>query len=120
MASEDENARWNELVPEAFAEGTDPIVRAMLGKVAIIRLNLIDARDELISSEIIAGRVIRANRAEGFVLSLLGQKVGELFYLPLVTDAFSMIDQGDYGLSCGTAIRNPDFQAAFDIYNNPN
>ncbi|ESQ79900.1 hypothetical protein [Asticcacaulis sp. YBE204] len=113
-------ARWNELEPDAFGEAGDPLVRVMLGKLVIIRLNQIDARDEMIGSEIIAGKVVRANRAEGFVLSLVGQRKGEEFYLPLVPQAFKLIDPGDYGLSCGTPIRDPDFQAAFDIYANPN
>lgn len=116
MASKKDESRWNELIPEAFAEASDPLVRVMLGKMLIVRLNEIGANDEMLSWELVAGRVIRANRNEGLVLLLVGGRQGEEFFLPLVPEAYTMIDPGDYALSCNTVIRDPDFRAAFDIY----
>lgn len=112
----DPHARWNELVPEAFADKNHPILRAMRGTLILVRLNQIDANDEMLSCEILAGRLVRANRSEGFVLSLVGKKSGEELFLPLVPAAFNMIERGRYQLSCGTIVHNPDFLGAFDIY----
>jgi hypothetical protein len=112
----DPNARWNELVPEAFAETNHPILKAMRGTLILVRLNQIGLNDELLSFEILAGRLVRANRSEGFVLSLVGKKSGEELFLPLVPAAFNLIDRGRYQLSCGTVVHNPDFLGAFDIY----
>lgn len=109
-------SRWNELVPEAFAERNHPILRAMRGTLILVRLNQIGADDELLSTEILAGRLIRANRSDGFVLSLVGKKSGQELFLPLVPAAFNLIDRGRYQLSCGTVIHNPEFLGAFDIY----
>lgn len=108
--------RWNELVPEAFADRNHPILRAMRGTLILVRMNQIGANDELLSSEILAGRLIRANRSEGFVLSLVGKKSGQELFLPLVPDAFNLVDRGRYQLSCGSIIHNPEFLGAFDIY----
>ncbi len=108
--------RWNELVPEAFADRNHPILKAMRGTLILVRLNQIGADDAMLSHEILAGRLIRANRDEGFVLSLVGKKSGELLYLPLVPGAFNLVDRGRYQLSCGTVIHNPEFLGAFDIY----
>lgn len=116
MNENTDGSRWNELVPEAFAEASDPMVRVLLGKMLVVRLNQIGTHDELLSFELIGGRVIRANRKEGLVLSLVGTRQGEDFFLPLVPEAYLMLDPGDYALTCGTVIRNPDFSAAFDIY----
>jgi|GEM_PF-998132 len=111
-----DESRWNELIPDAFVEASDPLVRVMLGKVLIVRINHIGTNDEMLSWELIAGRVARASRKEGLVLSLIGARRDEEIYLPLVGDAYSLMDPGDYALSCGTIIRNPDFRAAFDVY----
>ncbi|WP_031236124.1 hypothetical protein [Asticcacaulis sp. AC402] len=108
--------RWNELVPEAFADRDHPILRAMRGTLILVRMNQIDGDDALLSTEILAGRLIRANRSEGFVLSLVGKKSGQELFLPLVPDAFNLVDRGRYQLSCGTIIHNPEFLGAFDIY----
>jgi hypothetical protein len=116
----DDTSKWDELVPEAFAEADDPLVRGMLGKVVIVRLNQVDANDELLSFEIIAGRLIRANREEGFVLELIGEAEGALTYLPLLPEAFSLVHKGDYALTNETVLRNPDFMAAFNICNQSN
>ncbi|MEM9963810.1 MAG: hypothetical protein AAGC58_00525 [Asticcacaulis sp.] len=107
---------WNELAPEAFAEGDDPMARAMLGRTIIFRLNRIDPQDALVDFEIQAGRVIRVNRAEGLVLEQIGQKAGEIAHLPLVPDAYALVSPGVYTLSGNFHIEAPDFQAAFDIY----
>jgi hypothetical protein len=112
----DPDARWNELVPEAFAETNHPILKAMRGTLILVRLNQIGLNDELLSFEILAGRLVRANRSEGFVLSLVGKKSGEELFLPLVPAAFNLIDRGRYQLSCGTVVHNPDFLGAFDLY----
>ncbi len=114
----DPHSRWNELAPEAFADRDHPILKAMRGTLILVRLNQIGPEDELLSSEILAGRLIRANRSEGFVLSLVGRKSGEELFLPLVPAAFVMLDRGRYQLSCGTIVHNPQFLGAFDIYRN--
>ena len=108
--------RWNELVPEAFAERDHPVLRAMRGTLILVRMNQIGQDDELLSTEILAGRLIRANRSEGFVLSLVGKKSGQELFLPLVPAAFNLIDRGRYALSCGTVVHNPEFLGAFDVY----
>ena len=108
--------RWNELVPEAFAERDHPILKAMRGTLILVRLNEIGADDQLRSFEILAGRLIRANRDEGFVLSLVGKKSGQEHFLPLVPAAFVLQPPGLYQLSCGTVVANPLFLGAFDIY----
>ncbi len=108
--------RWNELVPEAFADKDHPILKAMRGTLILVRLNKIGADDEMLSHEILAGRLVRANRDEGFVLRLVGKKSGEELFLPLVPGAFNLIDRGRYQLSCGTIVHNPEFLGAFDIY----
>lgn len=109
-------SRWNELVPEAFADRDHPILKAMRGTLILVRMNQIGPDDELQSSEILAGRLIRANRSDGFVLSLVGKKSGEELFLPLVPGAFVLQPPGRYQLSCGTVIHNPMFLGAFDIY----
>lgn len=109
-------SRWNELVPDAFADRNHPILKAMRGTLILVRLNRIGADDQMVSFEILAGRLIRANRDEGFVLSLVGKKSGEELFLPLVPAAFSLVDRGRYQLSCGTVVHNPEFLGAFDIY----
>lgn len=109
-------SRWNELVPEAFADKDHPILRAMRGTLILVRLNRIGADDEMVSHEILAGRLIRANRDDGFVLSLVGKKSGEELFLPLVPAAFTLLGRGRYGLSCGAVVHNPEFLGAFDIY----
>ena len=114
----DKDARWNELVPEAFADRNHPILRAMRGTLILVRLNQIGPDDELLSFEVLAGRLVRANRSEGFVLSRVGKKSGEEVFLPLVPGAFTMLDRGRYQLSCGTIVHNPDFLGAFDMYRN--
>ncbi|WP_343684257.1 hypothetical protein [Asticcacaulis sp.] len=116
MNENTDDSRWNELIPEAFAEASDPLVRVLLGKMLVVRLNEIGTNDELLSFELVAGRVVRANRKEGLVLSLVGARQGEAFFLHLVPEAYTLIDPGDYALTCGTVVRNPDFRAAFDIY----
>ena len=108
--------RWNELVPEAFADRDHPILKAMRGTLILVRLNEIGADDEMVSHEILAGRLIRANRDEGFVLSLVGKKSGQELFLPLVPAAFNLQAPGLYQLSCGSTIANPLFLGAFDIY----
>ncbi len=108
--------RWNELVPEAFADRDHPILKAMRGTLILVRLNEIGADDEMLSHEILAGQLIRANRSEGFVLSLVGKKSGQELFLPLVPAAFTLVATGRYALSCGTVIANPMFLGAFDIY----
>jgi len=108
--------RWNELEPEAFANRDHPILKAMRGTLILVRLNQVGPDDQLLSFEILAGRLIRANRSEGFVLSLVGKKSGELLFLPLVPAAFNLQAPGLYQLSCGTMIANPLFLGAFDVY----
>ncbi|ESQ86235.1 hypothetical protein AEAC466_03295 [Asticcacaulis sp. AC466] len=108
--------RWEELAPEAFADIHHPILKAMRGTLILVRLNQIGADDALLSYEILAGQLIRANRSEGFVLSLVGKKSGELLFLPLVPAAFTLQAPGSYLLSCGTVIDDPAFLGAFDIY----
>ena len=108
--------RWIELEPEAFANRDHPILKAMRGTLILVRLNQIDANDDMMSFEILAGQLIRANRSEGFVLSLVGKKSGELLFLPLVPDAFNLQPPGRYMLICGTVIEDPMFLGAFDIY----
>ncbi|OYW83466.1 MAG: hypothetical protein B7Z26_00485 [Asticcacaulis sp. 32-58-5] len=107
---------WNELAPEVFADSHDPVLQAYRGRLVIVRLNDIGAHDELLGYDILAGRVIRANREEGFVLSMVGTKAGETLNLPLVPDALKLIPPGRYGLSDDTIVTDPDFQVAFDIY----
>ena len=109
-------SRWNELVPEAFADRDHPILKAMRGTLILVRMNQIGPDDELQSTEILAGRLIRANRSDGFVLSLVGKKSGQELFLPLVPAAFALQPPGRYQLSCGTIIHNPMFLGAFDIY----
>ncbi len=111
-----DTSRWNEFVPEAFADKNHPILRAMRGTLILVRLNQVDANDDLLSYEILAGRLVRANRSEGFVLSLVGKKSGELLYLPLVPAAFNLQPPGRYQLSCGSVVVDPEFLGAFDIY----
>ncbi|MFT4076244.1 MAG: hypothetical protein QM647_12030 [Asticcacaulis sp.] len=108
--------KWTELDPEAFADRRHPILRAMRGTLILVRLNQIDANDEMISFEILAGRLVRANRSEGFVLSLVGKKSGQELCLPLVPAAFNMLGPGRYQLSCGSVIEDPAFLGAFDIH----
>jgi len=108
--------RWTELEPEAFADNGHPILRAMRGTLILVRLNQIDAHDRMVSYEILAGQLIRTNRSEGFVLSLVGKKSGQDLFLPLVPAAFNLQPPGRYQLSCGTVIENPAFLGAFDIY----
>ncbi len=108
--------RWTELEPDAFADNGHPILRAMRGTLILVRINQIDTNDEMISHEILAGQLIRANRSEGFVLSLVGKKSGEELFLPLVPAAFNLQPPGQYMLSCGSVIENPVFLGAFDIY----
>ena len=108
--------RWNELVPEAFADRNHPVLKAARGTLVLVRLNQIAPDNEMLSYEILAGLLIRANRSEGFVLSLVGKKSGELLYLPLVPQAFKLQAPGSYQLSCGTVVKDPTFLAAFDIY----
>lgn len=112
--------RWNELVPEAFADRDHPILKAMRGTLILVRLNQIGPDDQLVSFEILAGRLIRANRDEGFVLSLVGKKSGQELFLPLVPSAFNLQEPGRYQLSCGSIIANPLFLGAFDIYQGQN
>ncbi|MFT4091512.1 MAG: hypothetical protein QM645_12325 [Asticcacaulis sp.] len=109
-------AYWNELEPDLFADSDDAMARAMTGRTIIFRLNQISAQDELLSFEIQAGRVLRANRAEGLVIEQMGQKAGEIAHLPLVPDAYTLVARGVYTLSGNHMIEDPDFQAAFDIY----
>ena len=108
--------RWTELEPEAFADNGHPILRAMRGTLILVRLNQIGPDNQMLSYEILAGQLIRANRSEGFVLSLVGKKSGELLFLPLVPAAFNLQPPGQYMLSCGSVIENPVFLGAFDIY----
>jgi hypothetical protein len=108
--------RWAELEPEAFADSGHPILRAMRGTLILVRLNQIGPDDQMLSYEILAGQLIRANRSEGFVLSLVGKKSGEELFLPLVPAAFNLQPPGQYMLSCGSVIENPAFLGAFDIY----
>jgi hypothetical protein len=112
----DPDARWNELAPELIADPNHPILRAMRGTLILVRLNQISPDEEMLSFEILAGRLVRANRSEGFVLSLVGGKSGEELFLPLVPAAFNLIGPGQYQLSCGAVIADPAFLAAFDIY----
>ncbi len=112
----DPDARWNELAPDLIADPNHPILRAMRGTLILVRLNQIDANDEMLSFEVLAGQLIRANRSEGFVLSLVGGKSGEELFLPLVPAAFNLIEPGQYQLSCGAVVVDPAFLAAFDIY----
>jgi len=107
---------WNELAPDAFANDEDALTRAFLGKVIIFRLNRINGLDELIDFEIHAGRVLRANRAEGLVIEQSGQKAGEITHLPLVPEAYTLVAGGIYTLTGNHRVEDPDFQAAFDIY----
>lgn len=116
MAESDEEGKWNELVPEVFAEDDDPRLAALIDKVILVRLNWIEGDDVHTGTELTAGRVVRASRAEGLVLMTLGAAPGEEVALPLVIDALSPIDPGVYGLSDETAIRNPDFLIAFDVH----
>ena len=111
-----DSERWEELDPAAFADRDHPILKAMRGTLILVRLNQIGPDDELLSYEILAGQLIRANRSEGFVLSLVGKKSGEELFLPLVPAAFNLQAPGQYQLSCGTVIRDPLFLGAFDIY----
>jgi hypothetical protein len=108
--------RWTELAPEAFADTGHPILRAMRGTLILVRLNQIDPDDQMLSYEILAGQLIRANRSEGFVLSLVGKKSGQELFLPLVPAAFNLQPPGQYMLTCGSVVENPVFLGAFDIY----
>ena len=108
--------RWNELQPEAFAERNHPILKTARGTLILVRLNEIGLDDQLKSFEILAGRLVRANRDEGFVLSLVGKKSGQELFLPLVPAAFSLQPKGHYQLSDGTIVADPVFLGAFDIY----
>lgn len=112
----DPDARWNELAPEMIADPNHPILRAMRGTLILVRLNRVSPENELLSFEILAGQLVRANRSEGFVLSLVGGKSGEDLFLPLVPAAFNLIEPGQYQLSCGAVVADPQFLAAFDIY----
>lgn len=107
---------WNELQPDLFAERDHPMLRAARNTLILVRLNRIGPDDDLLSYEIMAGMLIRANRDEGFVLSLVGGKSGQELALPLVPAAFNLQPPGQYRLSCGTVVEDPGFLAAFDIY----
>jgi len=108
--------RWNELQPDLFADRDHPVLRAARNTLILVRLNRIGPHDDLLSYEIMAGVLIRANRDEGFVLSLIGAKSGEDLFLPLVPAAFNLQPPGRYQLSCGAIVEDPAFLAAFDIY----
>jgi hypothetical protein len=111
-----DDGHWNELAPEAFAEDDDPRLLEIIDKVILVRLNWLEGEDTHVGTDVTAGRVLRANRNEGLVLSTLGAEAGQIFNLPLVIDALSPIDPGIYGLSDMTAIKNPDFLIAFDVF----
>jgi hypothetical protein len=111
--------RWDGCLPEASADRDHPILKAARGTLILVRLNEIGADDDLLSCEILAGRLIRANRSEGFVLSLVGRKSGQALFLPLAPAAFAPQPSGQYQLSCGTVVSDPMFVGAFDIYRDP-
>ncbi len=111
-----ESSRWNELVPEAFGDGDHPVLRAARGTLILVRINTVDAEDNLLDAQVMAGKLIRANRDEGFVLEMVGTIKGEHLFLPLIPAAFQLIAPGIYVLSDNTAIRDPAFLAAFDVY----
>jgi hypothetical protein len=107
---------WNELAPEAFTDDDDPRLIELVGKTILVRLNWLEGEDTHTGTEMTAGQVLRANRQEGLVLSTLGADPGHVVCLPLVIDALSVLEPGAYGLSDATAIKNPDFLIAFDVY----
>jgi hypothetical protein len=110
------SGRWNELQPDLFAERDHPVLRVARNTLILVRLNRIGPDDQLLSYEIMAGMLVRANRDEGFVLSLVGGKSGQELALPLVPAAFKLQAPGQYRLSCGAVVEDPGFLAAFDIY----
>ena len=116
MTDETPKDRWNELVPDAFANDDDPHLAEIIDCVILVRLNWLDGEETHVGTEITAGRVLRANRQEGFVLGALGAVAGEEFCLPLVPEALSQLEPGNYALSDNTVIRNPDYLIAFDVY----
>lgn len=115
MMTAPSDSKWNELQPALFADRDHPVLRAARGTLILVRLNRVSHNDDLLSSEIMAGTLVRANRSEGFVLSRVGANAGEEFCLPLVPAAFNLQPPGQYRLSCGTIVTDPVFLAAFDI-----
>lgn len=116
-APDDEpKTKWNELAPEAFGEDDDPLFTEIIDAVILVRLNWLEGDEVHVGTEITAGRVIRANRSEGFVLSALGSLAGQEFSLPLVPDALSPLDPGVYALTDNTVLKDPDYLIAFDVY----
>jgi hypothetical protein len=110
------SGKWHELQPDLFAGRDHPVLRAARNTLILVRLNQIGPDDELLSFEIMAGMLMRANRDEGFVLSLVGGKSGQELALPMVPAAFRLQPPGQYMLSCGAVVEDPGFLAAFDIY----
>jgi hypothetical protein len=111
-----QSSPWIDLRAEETFNDDYPLLHAPPESVIMVRLNQISQRDELISTQILAGYLERVSRDHGIFLRPIGFYDQDFICLPFAPDAFFFMTEGEYLLTNGMLIQNPYLGIAFDLY----
>lgn len=90
---------------------------ALLGKVVLVGLTYRNRQDEVESREQVHGVVESVDEEEGIVLRLQGERAGERFCLPPVTNKFERAAPGEYHLKGRKeVVNNPDWLVVWTVH----
>jgi len=88
-------------------------LRDIVGKYILVGLTHVDADQKPHRYEQVHGRVARANRREGIVLS---RPDGSEYQLPPSMEGFQKGEEGEYRLrSTGEIVENPDYVVTYFV-----
>lgn len=92
---------------------------ALLGKVVLAGLTYRNRRGEVESVEQVFGVVESVDPEEGIILRLGGERGGETFCLPPVTNKFEKAAPGEYHLKTRReVVSNPDWLVVWTVHQN--
>ncbi|WP_337186907.1 hypothetical protein [Phenylobacterium sp.] len=95
----------------------DEVATSLIGKTVLVGLTYCGPDDQVLHREQFHGFVRSADRRAGIGLELDGDRIGERYTLPPMTQVFQRASLGEYRLSgTGEVVHDPDFLATYTIY----
>lgn len=89
----------------------------LIGKYVLVGMTYLEADGETVTSQVQChGRIVSADRENGFKIECEGKGAGRTMGLPPTLGAFHVADKGEYSLrSTGEIVKDPDMLATWSI-----
>lgn len=109
MSEEDGRPTWDE-----------EVAASLFGATVLVGMTRLSHEGRLLHREQFHGRVVEVDREKGVCLALGGERAGEHYWLPPVTEAFERAKPGTYTLhATGEDVENPDFLTTWTLTEPP-